>query len=249
MSKNKYTDFGFKQIPVEQKEQLVAGVFDSVAQKYDLMNDILSFGIHRSWKKHTINCSGAKVGDRILDLAGGTGDFTEKFSKIVGESGEVTLSDINANMLAVGKERLTNQGIVNNVRFVQANAEQLPFPDNYFDVIVISFGLRNVTNKDKALQEMHRVLKVGGRALVLEFSKPTNQLLESIYNVYSFQLLPLIGDIVAKDADSYRYLAESIRKHPDQETLKQMMITAGFQQVGYQNLTGGITALHRGFKF
>ncbi|RIY33100.1 bifunctional demethylmenaquinone methyltransferase/2-methoxy-6-polyprenyl-1,4-benzoquinol methylase [Psittacicella hinzii] len=246
---NKYTDFGFKQIPIEQKEKLVAGVFDSVAKKYDLMNDILSFGIHRSWKKHTINCSGAKAGDKILDLAGGTGDFTEKFSAIVGETGEVTLSDINANMLSVGKERLTNKGIVNNVRYVQANAEQLPFPDNYFDVIVISFGLRNVTNKDIALKEMHRVLKVGGRALILEFSKPTNQLLESAYNLYSFQLLPLIGDIVANDADSYRYLAESIRKHPDQDTLKQMMIEAGFAQVGYQNLTGGITALHRGFKF
>ncbi|MFC6276155.1 bifunctional demethylmenaquinone methyltransferase/2-methoxy-6-polyprenyl-1,4-benzoquinol methylase UbiE [Psittacicella hinzii] len=246
---SKYTDFGFKQIPIEQKEQLVAEVFDSVAKKYDLMNDILSFGIHRSWKKHTINCSGVKEGDRVLDLAGGTGDFTEKFSKLVGKSGEVTLSDINASMLNEGKTRLLNKGIVGNVRFVQANAEQLPFPDNYFDIIVISFGLRNVTNKDKALQEMHRVLKLGGRALVLEFSKPTNQLLETAYNIYSFQLLPLIGKVVANDAGSYQYLAESIRKHPDQETLKQMMLDAGFNQVGYQNLTGGITALHRGFKF
>lgn len=248
-SEKKLTDFGFKQIPIEQKEQLVAEVFDSVAKKYDLMNDILSFGIHRSWKAHTINCSGVKPGDHILDLAGGTGDFTEKFSRLVGKSGKITLSDINASMLEVGKERLQNKGIVDNVRFVQANAEMLPFPDNYFDIVVISFGLRNVTNKDKALSEMHRVLKPGGRVLVLEFSKPTNQVLESIYNVYSFQLLPLIGQIVANDANSYRYLAESIRKHPDQETLKKMMIDAGFANVGYQNLTGGITALHRGFKF
>lgn len=245
----KYTDFGYQKVKVEEKEKLVAQVFDSVATKYDLMNDILSFGIHRQWKTHTVRCSGVKEGHRVLDLAGGTGDFTKKFSRIVGPTGEVTLSDINASMLAVGQERLANEGIVGNVRFVQANAEALPFEDNYFDCIVISFGIRNVTNKDAALREMYRCLKPGGRALILEFSKPTNQLLESAYNLYSFQLLPAIGGIVAKDKDSYRYLAESIRKHPDQETFKQMMVEAGFEQVGYQNLTGGIVALHRGFKY
>lgn len=250
MSSNEtYTDFGFKQVPTEKKEQLVAEVFNSVADKYDLMNDILSMGIHRAWKAHTVTVSGIKLGDKVLDLAGGTGDFTEKFAKILKDTGEITLSDINASMLKVGKERLENRGVIGNIRYIQANAEELPFPDQYFDCVVISFGLRNVTNKFKALQEMQRVLKPGGRALILEFSKPTNQLLESVYNIYSFQVLPLLGDLVAKDAKSYRYLAESIRKHPDQETLKQMMLDAGFQQVGYQNMTGGIVALHRGYKF
>lgn len=242
-------DFGFKQVPVAEKQNLVKGVFNSVAQKYDLMNDILSFGIHRQWKQHTVFVSGVKPGDKVLDLAGGTGDFTIKFSKIVGPTGEVTLSDINESMLEVGKERLTNLGITNNVRVVWANAEELPFPDNYFDCVVISFGLRNVTNKDKALAEMCRVLKTGGRAFVLEFSRPTNSTLESLYNFYSFNFMPLIGELVANDGESYRYLAESIRKHPDQETLKQMMKDAGFAKVGYQNLTGGIVALHRGYKF
>lgn len=246
--KNQFADFGYRQVPVEQKEKLVAQVFHSVANKYDLMNDVLSFGIHRLWKRHTIACSGVTLGSRVLDLAGGTGDFTEKFSKIVGPTGEVVLSDINESMLKVGKERLYNKGIVTNVRFVQANAEKLPFADNYFDCVVISFGLRNVTNKDIALREMQRVLKPGGRALVLEFSKPTNQLLETAYNFYSFQILPELGNIIANDRESYQYLAESIRKHPDQETLKQMMIDAGFVKCGYQNMSGGIVALHRGFK-
>lgn len=245
---NQFADFGYRQVPIEQKEKLVAQVFHSVANKYDLMNDVLSFGIHRFWKRHTIACSGVKAGSRVLDLAGGTGDFTEKFSKIVGPTGEVVLSDINESMLKVGKERLYNKGIVTNVRFVQANAEKLPFADNYFDCIVISFGLRNVTNKDAALREMQRVLKPGGRALVLEFSKPTNQILETAYNFYSFQILPELGNIIANDRESYQYLAESIRKHPDQETLKQMMVDAGFVNCGYQNMTGGIVALHRGFK-
>lgn len=243
------THFGFKEVLVEDKEKLVKGVFNSVAPKYDLMNDILSLGIHRLWKQHTVLVSGVKPGDRVLDLAGGTGDFTVKFSKVVGANGEVILSDINEEMLKVGKQRLDNLGITDNVRVQWANAEELPFEDNYFDCVVISFGLRNVTNKDKALKEIHRVLKKGGRGFVLEFSKPTNKALESIYNFYSFNFLPIAGELVAKDADSYLYLAESIRKHPDQETLKQMMKDAGFARVGYQNLTGGIVALHRGYKF
>lgn len=243
------THFGFKTVNKQEKEALVANVFHSVADKYDLMNDLLSFGIHRIWKRFTIDCSGVRKGQTVLDLAGGTGDFTAKFSRLVGPTGKVVLSDINESMLRVGQEKLRNMGIVGNIDYVQANAEALPFEENTFDCIVISFGLRNVTNKDKALQSMYRVLKPGGRLLVLEFSKPILEPISQVYNFYSFNILPKIGEVVVKDGDSYRYLAESIRMHPDQETLKEMMEQAGFEGVEYYNLSAGIVALHRGYKF
>ena len=243
------THFGFKTVAETEKEHLVADVFHSVAEKYDLMNDLMSFGIHRLWKRFTIDCAGVRPGQKILDLAGGTGDLTAKFSRLVGDSGEVVLADINDSMLRVGREKLRNKGLVNNIRYVQANAEALPFPDNYFDLITIGFGLRNVTHKDQALASMYRALKPGGRLLVLEFSKPTNVVMSKLYDFYSFKVLPKMGQLVAKDSDSYQYLAESIRMHPDQETLKAMMETVGFEQVTYHNLTQGVVALHRGFKF
>lgn len=243
------THFGFKQIDKEQKESMVADVFHSVAAKYDLMNDVMSLGIHRIWKRYTIDCSGIRPGQKVLDLAGGTGDLAAKFSRIVGETGQVTLADINHSMLMVGKEKLTNMGIMANLNYVQANAEALPFPDNHFDLVTMAFGLRNVTEKSNALASIFRVLKPGGRLLVLEFSKPTSDVLSKVYDTYSFHLLPKIGQLVANDAESYQYLAESIRMHPDQETLESMMKDVGFEQISYTNLTGGIVALHRGFKF
>ncbi len=243
------THFGFATVAKEEKVAKVAEVFHSVAAKYDIMNDLMSGGIHRVWKRFTIDCSGVRPGQKILDLAGGTGDLTAKFSRIVGETGQVILADINNSMLNVGRDKLRDMGIVGNVNYVQANAEELPFPDDHFDCITISFGLRNVTDKDKALRSMFRVLKPGGRLLVLEFSKPIIEPLSKIYDAYSFHLLPKIGEIVANDSESYRYLAESIRMHPDQDTLKGMMEEAGFEQVNYYNLTGGIVALHRGYKF
>ncbi|MDR2288969.1 MAG: bifunctional demethylmenaquinone methyltransferase/2-methoxy-6-polyprenyl-1,4-benzoquinol methylase UbiE [Serratia marcescens] len=243
------TDFGFRTVARDEKQAMVADVFHSVAAKYDVMNDLMSFGIHRIWKRFTIDCSGVRRGQRVLDLAGGTGDLAAKFSRMVGEQGQVVLADINDSMLKLGREKRRDRGIVGNINYVQANAEALPFPDNYFDCITISFGLRNVTDKDKALRSMFRVLKPGGRLLVLEFSKPLLAPLSKAYDAYSFHVLPKIGELVVKDPDSYRYLAESIRMHPDQETLKGMMGNAGFENVTYFNLTGGIVALHRGFKF
>lgn len=243
------TDFGFQTVEKDDKIRLVTNVFNSVASKYDIMNDVMSFGIHRIWKRFTLDCSGIRPGQRVLDLAGGTGDFTAKFSRIVGEKGQVVLADINNAMLNIGRDKLRDMGIVGNVSYVQANAEELPFPDDYFDFITIGFGLRNVTDKNKALRSMFRVLKPGGRLLVLEFSKPIIKPLSKIYDLYSFYLLPKIGKIIANDEESYRYLAESIRMHPDQETLKEMMEEAGFEQTKYFNLTGGIVALHRGYKF
>ncbi len=246
---DKTTHFGFQEVPVEEKAKRVGAVFDSVADKYDLMNDVMSFGIHRLWKRFTIEMSGVRRGQKVLDLAGGTGDLTARFSRLVGEEGQVVLSDINASMLEAGRERLTDRGIAGNVEYVQANAECLPFPDNHFDCISIAFGLRNVTDKDAALASMYRVLKPGGRLLVLEFSKPVVPGFRSVYDLYSFKVLPVMGKLIANDADSYRYLAESIRMHPDQETLKAMMEAAGFDKVEYFNLTGGVVALHRGYKF
>ncbi|MFW8591584.1 bifunctional demethylmenaquinone methyltransferase/2-methoxy-6-polyprenyl-1,4-benzoquinol methylase UbiE [Glaciecola sp. 2405UD65-10] len=243
------TDFGFSQVDASQKADMVADVFHSVAAKYDVMNDLMSMGVHRLWKRYTIDCSGVRAGQKVLDLAGGTGDLAAKFSRIVGNKGQVILADINHSMLNVGKEKLLNMGILGNLHYVQANAEALPFPDNHFDLITIAFGLRNVTDKSKALASMYRVLKPGGRLLVLEFSKPTTQALSKVYDAYSFYLLPQMGKLVANDSESYRYLAESIRMHPDQDTLEQMMKDVGFEQTSYTNLTGGIVALHRGFKF
>ena len=243
------THFGYKTVAAHEKEELVAGVFHSVAAKYDLMNDLMSFGIHRLWKRFTIDCSGVRKGQKVLDLAGGTGDLTAKFSRIVGESGQVVLADINDSMLKVGRDKLRNQGLVDNIRYVQANAEALPFPDNHFDLITIGFGLRNVTDKDKALASMFRVLKPGGRLLVLEFSKPASEVIAKLYDLYSFKLLPKMGEIVANDGESYKYLAESIRMHPDQQTLAGMMEQVGFEQVEFYNLTQGVVALHRGYKF
>lgn len=248
MDKEPTTHFGYQQVPVMEKASRVAGVFHSVADKYDVMNDVMSFGVHRLWKRLTIDAAGAKQGSKVLDLAGGTGDLASKFARIVGQTGKVVLSDINASMLENGRKRLTDLGIAGNIEYVQANAECLPFADNSFDIVTMAFGLRNVTDKDSALGSIFRVLKPGGRLLVLEFSKPVLPGLAPIYDQYSFKFLPMMGKIIANDAESYRYLAESIRMHPDQETLKQMMSTAGFERVTYTNMTGGIVALHKGFK-
>ncbi|GAB3488221.1 bifunctional demethylmenaquinone methyltransferase/2-methoxy-6-polyprenyl-1,4-benzoquinol methylase UbiE [Marinomonas epiphytica] len=246
---NKTTHFGYKEVPTEKKVEAVAQVFHSVAAKYDIMNDLMSGGVHRLWKRHTISQSGVRAGQTVLDIAGGTGDLTLKFSRLVGSQGQVILADINDSMLKVGRDKLANRGVVGNVKFVQANAEELPFPDDTFDCITIAFGLRNVTDKSKALASMYRVLKPGGRLLVLEFSKPESEMLSQVYDQYSFRLLPTMGKLIANDAESYRYLAESIRMHPDQETLKGMMDEVGFERTSFQNLTGGIVALHKGFKF
>jgi demethylmenaquinone methyltransferase/2-methoxy-6-polyprenyl-1,4-benzoquinol methylase len=242
------THFGFQHVPQSEKAQKVAEVFHSVAAKYDLMNDLLSAGMHRLWKRFTIELSGVRPGNRVLDIAGGTGDLTRQFSRLVGERGEVVLADINDSMLKVGRDRLLDRGVSANVAFVQADAEQLPFADNYFDCVSIAFGLRNVTRKEAAIASMLRVLKPGGRLLVLEFSKPKSALLSKVYDRYSFSFMPLVGKLVTNDADSYRYLAESIRMHPDQDSLKAMMQAAGFDRVSYHNMTGGIVALHRGIK-
>ena len=245
---DKTTHFGYKTVNVEEKAGKVAEVFHSVAGKYDLMNDLMSAGVHRLWKRMTIEMSGVRRGNSVLDIAGGTGDLTAKFSRIVGPEGTVVLADINSSMLQVGRDRLMDRGVVNNVIFSQADAQYLPFPDNTFDVITIAFGLRNVTDKDMALRSMLRVLKPGGRLLVLEFSKPANPVLSKVYDTYSFSILSKLGKLFASDADSYQYLAESIRMHPDQETLQGMMDNAGFANTDFHNMTGGVVALHRGVK-
>lgn len=249
MADKETTHFGYQDVAKEEKAARVADVFHSVAAKYDIMNDLMSGGIHRIWKQLTIEVSRARRGQRILDIAGGTGDLAAKFSKIVGSTGQVILADINNSMLNVGRDKLTDKGIVGNIDYVQANAECLPFPDNYFDCITIAFGLRNVTDKDKALRSMYRVLKPGGQLLVLEFSKPSNPLVAKVYDQYSFKILPKMGAFIANDSESYQYLAESIRMHPDQETLKSMMLDAGFDACEYHNLTGGVVALHKGQKY
>lgn len=248
MSEKKTTHFGFQEVPVEEKAERVADVFHSVAAKYDLMNDLMSGGIHRLWKRFTIELSGVRRGHKVLDIAGGTGDLSYKFSKLVGPDGLVVLADINESMLRVGRDRLLDRGVAGNLVVSQADAQYLPFPDNTFDCITIAFGLRNVTDKDLALRSMLRVLKPGGRLLVLEFSKPQSQLLTKAYDAYSFKLLPFMGKLVTNDADSYAYLAESIRMHPDQDTLKNMMVDAGFANCEFHNMTGGIVALHKGTK-
>ncbi|WP_420467278.1 bifunctional demethylmenaquinone methyltransferase/2-methoxy-6-polyprenyl-1,4-benzoquinol methylase UbiE [Panacagrimonas sp.] len=241
------THFGFQQVPMEDKRRRVAGVFDSVASKYDVMNDLMSLGVHRLWKRFVIDLAGVRAGEKVLDVAGGTGDLSREFSRQVGPRGLVVLSDINAAMLGEGRRRLADKGVV-NLPIVQANAECLPFAEGSFDCITIGFGLRNVTDKDAALRSMYRALKPGGRLLVLEFSKPVVPGLSRIYDQYSFKLLPLMGKLVANDEDSYRYLAESIRMHPDQGTLKGMMESVGFARAQVYNLTGGIVAVHRGFR-
>lgn len=240
------THFGYKTVAESEKAQKVAEVFHSVARKYDVMNDLMSAGLHRAWKFFTIETSGAKPGQRVLDIAGGTGDLSRAFAKKVGASGQVWLTDINSSMLGVGRDRLLDAGFALPV--AQCDAEKLPFPDNYFDIVSVAFGLRNMTHKDAALKEMHRVLKPGGKLLVLEFSKVW-QPIKPAYDLYSFKLLPFMGKLVAQDAESYQYLAESIRMHPDQETLKTMMLEAGFGRVDYHNLSAGIVALHKGIKF
>ena len=240
-------DFGYERVARGEKQQRVRAVFDSVADNYDLMNDLMSMGIHRAWKHFTLELAAVRPGERVLDLAGGTGDLAAGFAKRVGRDGRVLLSDINAAMLAHGRDRLIDRGIVGNVDYCLANAEKLPFADNSFDCVSIGFGLRNVTDKPAALAEMQRVTRPGGRAIVLEFSKPAVPGLDRLYDIYSFSVLPWLGRNVAKDEASYRYLAESIRMHPDQDTLKGLMKDAGLVRCGYHNLTGGIVAVHRGY--
>lgn len=242
---NKTTHFGFETVAEAEKAQRVAGVFTSVAGKYDVMNDLMSAGLHRLWKRYAASVSGVRSGQKVLDVAGGSADLSRLFLKAVGSSGQVVLTDINNAMLRVGRDRLLDEGIATPV--TQCDAEHLPFPDNYFDCVSIAFGLRNVTHKEAALREMHRVIKPGGRVIVLEFSKVAKPL-EKAYDFYSFKLLPKMGQMIAGDADSYRYLAESIRMHPGQEELKQMMTDAGLERVEYFNLTGGVVAVHRGYK-
>ena len=242
------THFGFRTVDTGEKAGLVRGVFDSVASRYDVMNDLMSLGVHRLWKRFAIELAGVRPGQRVLDLASGTGDLADRFADLVGPDGLVLMTDINAAMLGVGRDRMVDRGHAGNLVYAQVNAEDLPFPDDTFDLVTIAFGLRNVTHKEKALAAMYRALRPGGRALVLEFSKPLNKPLEKLYDLYSFHILPRMGELVAKDAESYRYLAESIRMHPDQETLKGMMEQAGFDRCDVHNMTGGIVAVHRGFK-
>ena len=246
---SKTTHFGFEEVRWEDKARRVRGVFDSVAPKYDLMNDLMSGGMHRLWKQFTLSQTHLRPGQRALDVAGGTGDLARGMAAQVGEQGLVVLSDINGAMLAHGRNRLIDAGLLRGVSYVQANAERLPFPDSSFDCVTIGFGLRNVTDKAAALASMRRVLRPGGQLLVLEFSQPVAPGLKPLYDTYSFRVLPVLGKVVAQDEDSYRYLAESIRKHPDQETLLGMMRDAGLEDCRYHNLAGGIVALHRGYRY
>ena len=241
----KTTDFGFRTVPEDEKAQHVGGVFDSVAGRYDLMNDLMSAGMHRLWKRFTVAQSGLRPGGRALDVAGGTADLAIQFARRVGAGGQVVLTDINAAMLALGRDRMLDAGVTTPA--VQCDAERLPFASDHFDCVSVAFGLRNMTHKERALAEMRRVLRAGGRLLVLEFSRVWKPL-QPLYDAYSFKALPLLGKLIANDSDSYRYLAESIRVHPDQEQLKQMMEQAGFERVEYFNLSAGVVALHRGYK-
>jgi demethylmenaquinone methyltransferase/2-methoxy-6-polyprenyl-1,4-benzoquinol methylase len=242
----KTTDFGYQEVPESEKARKVEGVFTSVAQRYDVMNDLMSGGLHRLWKRFTIDQSYVRAGERVLDVAGGTADLSRAFAKRVGPTGSVVLTDINAAMLGIGRDRLIDDGVFTPA--VQCDAEKLPFTSNYFDCVTVAFGLRNMTHKDAALAEMFRVLRPGGRLLVLEFSRVWKPL-QPAYDAYSFNVLPKLGEVITKDADSYRYLAESIRMHPDQHTLTQMMQTAGLERVEYFNMVAGVVALHRGYKF
>lgn len=249
LSDKKTTHFGYQQINADEKVKKVADVFHSVASKYDLMNDLMSLGLHRLWKRIAVKLCHVRPNQVILDLAGGTGDLSYHFSRLVGDKGKIILADINESMIHIGRQRLINKGIVGNIEYVEANAECLPFNNNTFHRVCIGFGLRNVTDKEKALKEMYRVLKPGGQSLILEFSTPTLPLLKPIYDAYSFSILPNLGKFFAGDSDSYRYLAESIRMHPNQATLKTMMQDNGFEDVNYANLSGGIVAVHKGFKY
>ncbi|WP_398313837.1 bifunctional demethylmenaquinone methyltransferase/2-methoxy-6-polyprenyl-1,4-benzoquinol methylase UbiE [Zoogloea sp.] len=242
---DKTTHFGFQKVAESEKAGKVRSVFSSVASSYDVMNDLMSFGLHRLWKAFTVQIAGVRAGDRVLDVAGGTADLSLAFAKKVGPTGQVWLTDINHAMLSRGRDRVVDKGLLLPV--AQCDAEKLPFPDDHFDVVTVAFGLRNMTHKDAAIAEMRRVLKPGGRLLVLEFSKVWKPLAPA-YDFYSFKLLPMMGEKVAKDADSYRYLAESIRMHPDQESLKALMEGAGLARVEYFNMTAGVVALHRGYK-
>ena len=242
------THFGFRDVPASEKQKLVGQVFTSVAGKYDLMNDLMSLGIHRVWKRYFVATCQVKPGDRVLDLAGGTGDIAALLKDRVGDAGQIVLGDINAGMLSVGRDRMTDRGLVQGLEYVQCNAEALPFPDASFDLVTIAFGLRNVTDKDAALREMHRVLKVGGQARVLEFSEVTVDWFKPVYDFHSFKVLPKLGQLFAQDAGSYQYLAESIRKHPPQAELQGMMDAAGFARTGFRNLSAGIVAIHTGYK-
>lgn len=248
MNEPRTTHFGYRDVPEGEKAKLVGEVFTSVARKYDVMNDLMSFGLHRVWKRYFVGTSGVRAGDRVLDLAGGTGDIAALLLPKVGAEGSVVVGDINGDMLRVGRDRLVDRGQVRGLDWSQMDAEALPFPDKSFDCVTMAFGLRNVTRKEKALAEIHRVLKIGGRALVLEFSAVRVDFLKPLYDFHSFQVLPRVGSLVAGDADSYRYLAESIRKHPDQATLKAMMEDAGLARVDVRNLSAGIVAIHRGYR-
>ncbi len=246
--KDDLTHFGYEEVPTQEKEGRVREVFDSVADRYDLMNDLMSAGLHRLWKRFTVDQAALQPGQRALDVASGSGDLAIDMLRRVGSDGYVVVSDINARMVARGRDRLRDAGAGSNCAFIQASAEALPFPDGAFDVVTIAFGLRNVTDKDRALREMHRVLRPGGQVLVLEFSHVTVPPLKPLYDAYSFSVLPFMGRLVANDADSYRYLAESIRMHPDQDTLRDMMEAAGLRRCRYHNLMGGIVAVHRGYR-
>jgi demethylmenaquinone methyltransferase / 2-methoxy-6-polyprenyl-1,4-benzoquinol methylase len=248
MSDDSKTHFGYRDVPVDEKQKLVGSVFTSVARNYDVMNDLMSFGIHRLWKRHFVASSGVRVGDTVLDLAGGTGDIAALLLPKVGDSGRVVLGDINGAMLKVGRDRMLDRGFVRNLDYAQINAEALPFPDKSFDAVTIAFGLRNVTDKQRALGEMYRVLKIGGRVSILEFSSLRIEALKPLYDFHSFQILPRLGRLIAGDSESYQYLAESIRKHPDQATLKAMLESAGFASVEVRNLSAGVVAIHRGYR-
>jgi len=243
------THFGFQEVDENHKQSMVGDVFKAVAGNYDIMNDAMSMGVHRAWKWFAVAQSGVMPGDEVLDLAAGSGDLSLKFAKKVGEEGSVIVTDINQAMLDQGRIRLTDAGVASNVDYCLVNAEQLPFDDNRFDCISISFGLRNVTHKETALESMYRCLKPGARAIILEFSQPTNDSFRRLYDAYSFNIIPKLGEVISDDRESYQYLVESIRQHPPQEELKQMMLNAGFDRVRYHNLTGGIVALHIGYKY